>query len=127
MSNRSPLRLIPRDPTLPPPRYSAYEVSSSLAARWEPWHAGDPLPYRYDPRDPGEIDARVRDLAWIEIERLWDEMDLPVTATGEIVEFSVFPPLMGLHRWRFLVSSWCPDGAEPTPDGTPRVLDGGND
>ncbi len=125
MASSSPIQILPRDPADPAPSHSAYEVSTSLAQRWEPWHASDPLPYRFDPRDPQEIDARVRDLAWLAIETLWDESDLPEAVTGEVVEFSVFPPLLGAHRWRFLVSGWCPDGAAPTPDGTPRVLTGG--
>ncbi|MCA9709638.1 MAG: hypothetical protein KDK70_27615 [Myxococcales bacterium] len=91
----SALHVVPRDPSSPP-SLSAPELSTCLAHTWAPWHPSSPPSDALDEDDPRRFDDRVRELARIDIELLWDELESRGLTTGEIVEYEVFPsPISG--------------------------------
>lgn len=106
---RPPLRVVPRDPTTPPPSLSSSELSRSLASTWERWHPVDPALDDMLWLDGDEIDRKVRDLAWLAIETLWDELADVGHGTGEVVDFAMFPSPIGGFRRR-LLRAVDPDG-----------------
>ncbi|MCA9708925.1 MAG: hypothetical protein KDK70_23975 [Myxococcales bacterium] len=102
MSSPPRLSVVPRDPTSPPPSISLPELSSSLAQSWDRWHpsdsAADEAPWPFE----DAVDQRVRDLAWMTIEKLWDEIAEIGHGTGEVVSFDMFPSPIGGYRRRVL-------------------------
>ncbi|MEM9455748.1 MAG: hypothetical protein AAGF11_16320 [Myxococcota bacterium] len=100
--SRPPLCVVPRDPASPPPSLTSTELCTSLASTWERWHPVDPALDEMPWLDGDEIDRKVRDLAWLTIERLWDELAEVGKGTGEVVDFAMFPSPIGGFRRRLL-------------------------
>ena len=96
------LHVLPRDPSTPVPSIGAPELSTSLAQTWELWHASHTGPDDLDEADPREIEDRVRTLAQLQLELLWDELEQLGLPTGEIVDYEAFPSLIEGYRPRLL-------------------------
>ena len=100
MSPASSLRLLPYDYDRLSRSVAVAERSTMLMStriRWAPCER-TPIVRRED--DPWEMSDQAREVARMELERLWDEMEtLGLFFTGEVVHDTMFP---------FLAASWHP-------------------
>lgn len=90
------LPALPRDPAATRRNLSPAE----LARRWNHWHPDEHTRATL-PLDDDDVDARVRELAWLVLEQLWDELAARGCRTGELVDFETFPSPIGGFRPRF--------------------------
>lgn len=94
MSPAPTLRLFPRDYERQSFPMLVADTSTTLARAWTLWHPCEPHRAHDDDR-LHRLSERVRDLAWLELEKLWDELEQLGLRTGEIVDCTVFPFRVG--------------------------------